>query len=72
MKKEEAERKLAHAARRSDALYFAGAALFTAGAAMYQLRMGLIAAGCFLLLIPVLELAGSFIRGLRPAPTRNR
>ena len=72
MKKEEAERKLARAARRSDALYFSGAILCTMGAGMYQIRIGLIVAGCFLLLIPMIELAASFIRGLRPAPTRNR
>ena len=67
VRKEEA-RKQARAANRSDALYFAGAALVTAGAAMWRLRDGLIAAGCFLLLLPLLEVFASFIRGLRTPP----
>ena len=71
MRKEEQERKTARAAKRSDALYFAGAALVTVGASLFRIRTGLIAAGCFLLLLPVLEIGGIFIRSLRPA-SRNR
>jgi hypothetical protein len=70
--KEEQARKIERAALRSDVLYFSGAALVTAGAALFQARLGLIAAGCFLLLIPLLELVASFIRGLRAAPHRGR
>ena len=71
VKKEELQRKQERAARRSDYLYFAGAALVTAGAARSSLRAGFITAGAFLLLLPLLELVGSFIRGLR-GPQRGR
>lgn len=68
MRKEVQERKAARAAKRSDALYFAGATLVTAGAAMFRVRDGLIVAGAFLLLLPLMELIASFIRGLRTQP----
>jgi UPF0716 family protein affecting phage T7 exclusion len=60
---QEAERR--KAGRRSDRMYFSGAALVTAGAALFRVHYGLIAAGLFLLLPPMLELASSFLRGLR-------
>jgi hypothetical protein len=65
VRKDDQERKRARAARTSDLLYFAGAALVTVGAGMHSIRIGLITAGAFLLLMPMLELATSFIRGVR-------
>ena len=65
IRKEEQERLRRRSERRSDVLYFAGAALVTVGVGMIRIRYGLIAAGTFLLLLPLLELATSFIRGLR-------
>jgi hypothetical protein len=53
------------AARRSDALYVAGAVLVTVGVGMFRIRLGMIVAGGFCLLLPLLEISGSFIRGLR-------
>ena len=61
-RKQQVERKQA---KRSDVLYFAGAALVTAGASMFHLRDGFLAAGSFLLFLPMLELIASFIRGVR-------
>jgi Flp pilus assembly protein TadB len=63
-KKQAAER----AARRSDFLYFGGALVVTCGVSLYSWRLGIILAGLFLLLIPVLEILASFMKGLR-APT---
>jgi hypothetical protein len=71
MQKEEKERKAARAARRSDAMYLGGAALVTAGAAMFQIRLGLIVAGAFVLMEPVIQIVVSFIRGVR-TPSRGR
>lgn len=65
IRKEEQERIRRRSEDRSDLLYFAGAALVTAGVGMIRIRYGLIAAGTFLLFLPLLELATSFIRGLR-------
>jgi hypothetical protein len=57
---------------RSDALYVAGAVLVTAGVALIRVRLGLIVGGCFCLLLPLLEIVGSFIKGLRrPALARK-
>ena len=53
------------AERISDALYFGGAAVVTAGVSFYGARYGLIAAGAFCMFIPLLEVLGSFIRGIR-------
>lgn len=50
---------------RADALYICGAALVSAGVGLVKVQFGLIAAGGFCLLLPVLELTSSFIRGLR-------
>jgi hypothetical protein len=50
---------------RADALYVCGAALVTSGVGLAKIKFGLIAAGGFCLLLPVLELTSSFIRGLR-------
>lgn len=68
MKKEEAERKREQAAKRDDLLYFAGSGCVTAGASLFSIRMGFIAAGCFLLLLPVLALISSFVRGMKTQP----
>lgn len=71
IRKEEQEQKAKKAARRSDVLYFAGAALVTAGVSMIRIRYGLITLGAFCLLLPMLELATSFIRGLRAQQPRG-
>jgi hypothetical protein len=55
----------ARASWRADALYVCGAALVATGLGLVKIRFGLIAAGGFCLLLPVLELTSSFIRGLR-------
>ena len=49
---------------RADALYICGAVLVTAGVGLVKVKFGLITAGGFCLLLPVLELTSSFIRGL--------
>jgi len=61
---QQAEEREKHS-QRADAMYCAGAVLVTAGCLMHSIHDGLIAGGVFLLLLPVLELLGSFIRGLR-------
>jgi hypothetical protein len=55
----------ARASWRADALYICGAALVATGLGLVKVRFGLIASGGFCLLLPVLELTSSFIRGLR-------
>jgi hypothetical protein len=55
----------ARASWRADALYVCGAAMVSAGVGLVKVEFGLIAAGGFCLLLPVLELTSSFIRGLR-------
>lgn len=52
---------------RSDMLYVAGGVLVSIGAGIIRVRYGVISAGAFCLLPPVLELASGFIRGLRVA-----
>jgi hypothetical protein len=51
----------------SDALYIVGAGLVCAGLAIdgRGVSPSLIAAGCFCLLFPILELTLAFVRGLR-------
>lgn len=51
--------------RRSDALYFAGGAMLSAGLGMIRPAFGIMAGGFLLALPPLLELASWFIRGLR-------
>lgn len=70
-KQEELAKKKRRAEFRSDALYVAGAVLVTTGVCNLRLSWGLIAGGSFCMLIPLLELATGFIRGLRmPAKSR--
>lgn len=52
-------------ARRSDALYFSGAVLITAGIAAFNWKLGIISAGQFCIALPALEIISGFIRGLR-------
>lgn len=61
----QAEEQRRKAGRRSDLMYVSGAGLITAGVGLFRIRYGLIAAGVFLLLPPLLELASGFLRGLR-------
>lgn len=65
---------LAKAKRRSefrnDALYVAGALLVTAGVSLVHISWGLMAGGFFCMLLPLLELASGFIRGVRSKATR--
>jgi hypothetical protein len=72
-KQQEEVKRRRRAEFRSDALYVAGALLVTAGMAMIRIRWGFIAAGLFCMLLPLLELATGFIRGLKaPAPRAPR
>ena len=64
-KQEELAKQKRRAEFRSDALYVAGAVLVTTGVCMVRISWGLIAGGMFCMLIPLLELATGFIRGLR-------
>lgn len=64
------EQRRKRAGRRADLMYFSGAVLVTAGAGLFQLRIGLLTAGTFLLFPPLLELASSFLRGLRNSRSR--
>lgn len=68
---DEMKAKQKRAARRSDALYVAGAVLVAAGLGCIRLYLAPIALGAFCLLLPLLELATGFIRGLR-APNSSR
>jgi hypothetical protein len=67
--------KLAIAAKRkdqrSDILYYAGSALVAVGLGTIRIGFGLIAAGAFCLLPPVLELASGFLKGLRAPRARG-
>lgn len=56
-------------ARRADALYVAGAALVTLGAGMIRFYLAPIAAGCFCLVFPAIDLLLGFSRGARAAAT---
>lgn len=49
----------------SDALYIVGAGFVCAGLAIPGFTGTLIAAGCFCLVFPIMELALAFVRGLR-------
>ena len=69
--KEEILKAKRRAEFRSDALYVAGAVLVTTGVSMVRIRWGLIAAGFFCMLLPLLELATGFIRGLRNVQPRR-
>lgn len=70
-KQEELAKKKRRSELRTDALYIVGALLVTAGIATLRISWGLIAAGFFCMLLPLLELATGFIRGLRiPLPRR--
>jgi len=60
------------AARRSDALYWAGVVLVACGLGEIRFYLAPIAIGFFCLVIPSLELAAGFIRGLRAAPGQRR
>lgn len=53
------------ASRRSDALFVSGALLTSIGLGWIRLPWGMIAAGVFLLFMPMLEVLGSFLKGLR-------
>jgi predicted Co/Zn/Cd cation transporter (cation efflux family) len=56
---------------RSDLLYVAGALLVVCGIALRSFSIAIIFAGIFSLLMPMLELASGFIRGLRRPRARN-
>jgi hypothetical protein len=58
-------KKRERAARRSDTLYIAGAVLVAAGLGLIRIYLAPIALGVFCLILPGLELATGFIRGLR-------
>lgn len=58
--------------KRSDILYYAGSIFIAAGLGMIRVSYGLIAAGAFCLLPPMLELASGFLKGLRSGPQRSR
>jgi hypothetical protein len=67
-KRDDAELKAAakkRAERRSDVLYIAGAALITIGAGMIRIYLAPIAAGCFAMLLPMMEVVTAFVRGVR-------
>jgi hypothetical protein len=70
-KQEQVERRK-KAEGRSDTLYIAGAILVAAGVGMIRFYLAPIALGFFCLLLPALELATGFVRGLRaPQPGRR-
>jgi hypothetical protein len=48
-----------------DVLYITGAVLVSLGLGIVRPPYGLISAGIFLLLVPLLELVSGFLRGLR-------
>jgi hypothetical protein len=64
-KQEELAQKKRRAEFRSDALYIAGSLLVTAGVSLVHISWGLVTGGCFCMLLPLLELATGFIRGLK-------
>ncbi len=71
-KLEELTKRKRAAELRSDVLYIAGAVMVTVGLGMLRIAAGLIAGGCFCLLLPCLELATGFIRGLHAWRPRSR
>jgi len=68
-KQQEELAKRRRAERRSDVLYVVGALMVTAGVSLFRIRWGLIAGGFFCMLLPMLELATGFIRGIRALRT---
>ncbi len=66
------EAKRRRAEIRSDALYVSGALMVSAGLGLIRVHFGLIAAGGFCLILPCLELATGFIRGLKAPLPRGR
>jgi hypothetical protein len=56
----------------SDVLYVTGAVLVSIGLGFFGAHYGIIAAGVFCLFMPMLELTGSFLRGLLRAQQGNR
>lgn len=70
-RQEELAKEQKRASLRSDVLYVSGAALVTAGVAMIRVKFALMTAGAFCLLLPMLELAAGFLRGLRPLRGRS-
>ena len=55
---------------RDDVLYIAGAVLVTMGLGELRIYLAFISLGAFCLLTPLLGLAQSFLRGIRPQPRR--
>jgi hypothetical protein len=68
---DELKAKQKRAARRYDVLYWAGVVLVACGVGEIRFYLAPIAIGFFCLVIPSLELAAGFIRGLR-APNATR
>jgi hypothetical protein len=64
-------KKQQRSARRSDALYVAGALLVAAGLGCIRFYLAPIALGVFCLIFPGLELATGFIRGLHAPHTQQ-
>lgn len=62
-----AEENQKRAERRADLMYFAGAGTIAIGVATihFPAGRGLVTAGAFVILLPLLEIASSFIKGLR-------
>ena len=60
-----AKKKLKRAEIHADVMYFAGAGLVTLGVSLRNIPAGLVTLGAFLLLMPLLQLASSTIKGLR-------
>ncbi len=69
---EEQKKRQALQERRSDVLYIAGALLVAFGFGCIHHYLAPIAMGIFCLIFPLLELAKSFIRGLRAPFGGNR
>lgn len=70
--KQEELAKRRRAELRSDVLYIAGALMVTLGVSLFHIRWGLIAGGSFCMLLPLLELATGFIRGIRGSRTQTK
>ena len=69
---EELKAQQRRAARRSDALYWAGVVLVACGLGFIRFYLAPITIGFFCLVFPMLELATGFIRGLRAAHSQGR
>jgi hypothetical protein len=61
---QEIERRKKHS-NKADVLYVVGALLVTAGVSLIKVHYGLIVAGGFCMLMPLLELAVGFVRGIK-------